>query len=258
VCYVFANLLGGFKGGMVNVILTMLLVASVSGRAISLRQIFLGRRIFLVVAALLFAVLISFTYQSVGVESFQESLAYLSTRATVLDAQPGYTAMDAFGTRGTVGEQFAEDFRYFIQKYFSFTHLDQDSPYTFEKVVSSIMTHTPLSDDSFIVPVTLGAFPEFWVNFGIAGALGAMALAGLLFSHLFVRSQTCNNVFGAAVYAFGLQMMQAYIVKGGLMYAVFNFTLMSILLACIYFASERMAGLASRATREEQQANGAV
>jgi hypothetical protein len=108
------------------------------------------------------------------------------------------------------------------------------------------MYQVPLSEDSFIVPVTIGAFPELCVNFGVAGAMAAMSIAGLLFSYLFVRSQTCSNVLGTAVYAFGLQMMQVYIGNGGLMYALFNFVLMSILLACIYFASEHVAGFAFR------------
>jgi hypothetical protein len=247
-CYVLANLLGGFKGGMVNVVVLMLLVASVSGRPISLRQILRGKRILLVVGALLFGVLLSFAYKSQGVESFRQSLVYLSSRATVMAAEPGYVAMHEFGTQGTGGDQIAGDFHYFTQKYFSFMNPGQDAPFTFEKTVSSIMYQTPLSEGYFVVPVTVGAFPELCVNFGVAGAMAAMSIVGLLFSYLFVRSQTCSDVLGTAVYALGLQMMQVYITNGGLMYALFNFALMSILLACLYFASEQVAGFELRGT----------
>jgi hypothetical protein len=219
---------------MVNVLVTALLVAAVAGRPITMKRILLGRYGLLVLFAIAFGAAISFTYESVGVNSAGDSLIYLGYRTTVIAAIPGYEALDDLGTKGSYGSYYWHDGQYFIAKYFPFLGSRGDDDLTLEKSVSALISGTPSTGDEFLSPVTLGAFPELIVNVGLLGAVVMMLFVGAVFSYLLLSAQHTGSALSAAVLTFTLLMTQTYVLNGNLMYATLNCVLMNALLLALF------------------------
>ena len=160
IAYIATSLLGGFKGGLVAVLTIMLLARSVVSRPLSLRRAVVGWRVLVIVGALLYCGLISFRYRSLGLTSPGDVIPYLAARATTSAAAPGYLVFSRYGTDGTGGDHYAQDASYFLRKYLPFIFSDDGVTLPFDKTISAALYHTPISGKSFIVPVTVGAFPE--------------------------------------------------------------------------------------------------
>jgi hypothetical protein len=239
--YVVANLVGGFKGGMVNVLVTALLVATIAGRPITLKQVLLSRYGVLVLVAIAFGAAISLTYQTLEVTSAGESLLYLGSRTTVIAAIPGYAALDDLGTNGNNGSYFLHDAQYFVSKYLPFLGSGSNDTLTLEKSVSASISGVPETSDEYLAPVTLGAFPELVVNIGVPGAAVMMLLIGVVFSFLLLSAQHSGSALPAAVLAFTLSMTQSYVLNGNLMYAAVNCALMSGALVTLFVTCTALA-----------------
>jgi len=232
--YAAANLLGGFKGGLVSVLTTMLLARSITSRPLSLRRMVVGWRIVVIVIALLYGGVISLRYRSLGLNSPADVVPYLAARATVSAAEPGYLVFARFGTDGTGGELFTQDTKYFLTKYLPFLPLEQSVAFPFEKTISAALSRTPISSTAFIVPVTIGAFPELVANLGIGIALSGMFLIGVVLSHLVSRAQRCTTALKGALFALAVYFLQIYILNGDLVYSFLNLSLMGVLLLLLY------------------------
>ena len=200
--YASASLLGGFKGGLVSVLTTMLLARSASGTPLSLKRVLVGWRVAVIVGAMAYCALISFRYRSLGLTNPSDVLPYLASRATVSAAAPGYLVFNRFGTGGSGGGQFAQDLGYFLHKYLPFLPLDGDDLILpFDKTVSAALYHTPISKNAFIVPVTVGAFPELVANVGTTGAMFGTFFVGAFLSYLVTGAQTCKTPFKSGLFA---------------------------------------------------------
>jgi len=232
--YATANLLGGFKGGLVSVLTTMLLARSITSRPLALRRAVVGWRIVVIIIALLYGGVISLRYRSLGLNSPADVVPYLAARATVSAAEPGYLVFERFGTDGTGGAQFAQDTRYFLTKYLPFLPLEQSVVFPFEKTVSAALSRTPISSTAFIVPVTIGAFPELVANLGVWVALSAMFLIGIVLSYLVSKAQHCTSALNGALLGLAVYFLQIYILNGDLVYSFLNLSLMSALLLMLY------------------------
>lgn len=232
--YALASLLGGFKGGLVAVIITMLLVRSVAGRPLSVRGVVAGWRVLVVIAAVSYCAVLSFWYRSLGLTNPSDVIPYLAARATVNAAAPGYLVFLRYGTSGTGGELFGRDADYFLKKYFPFIPFRDDTALPLDKTISAELNHIPVSSNLFIVPVTVGAFPELVANVGLTFALGGMMFVGWFFSYLMGRARGCRTAFRSAVLALAVHFLQMYMVYGNLMYIVFNFALMAAMLSALY------------------------
>jgi hypothetical protein len=252
--YVLTNIIGGFKGGLVNVLGLMFLMRTVSGKPITVIRMVGGWRLMVALLAVLYGAIVAFTYNTVSsqFQSFQDVIPYMTSRLTTGSAQPGYLALRRFGTEGSGGEQFGQDVRYFLDKYLGFAFSrgrGSEFLVPFEKEMSAAMTGESLTQSTFIVPVTVGAYPELVVNLGIPAACLGLFLSGFLFSDLQRRAQTSNNAFKSTVFAFAVFFLQMYVVNGDLMYDVFNFVLMSLLLSSIYYFCSVLFGSKSAASR---------
>ncbi len=254
--YICVNLIGGFKGGVTNLLVMGLVVASLNGSPISLRSMLFTRRLLVLIGAILFGIGISFKYGTVGVSSVSQGFSYLALRLTVIAAEPGHFAIREFGISGTYAQQFINDASYFLHKYFAFLGAGPATSFSFEKIVSAGLSQTPLSDDSFLVPVTVGAFPELLVNLGIAASVIIMLLVGMGYSYLYLRSKNSRGPYATAMYAFGLFIMQAYVLNGDLMYGIFNFILMCALLTILYGVSKKIAFVLSMVSYADVEAPG--
>jgi hypothetical protein len=233
--YSTASLLAGFKGGLITVLMTMLLARTLIGRPISLFRLAVGWRAFVVIGALVYCAAISFRYKSLGLSGPGDVFPYLAARATTSAAAPGHLALLRFGTEGSGGMQFVDDAAYFVRKYAPFMAYEEDAPLPLDKTISAALYHTPISRKAFIVPVTVGAFPEFVANFGALTASLAMFLVGVLLSYLVTLAQTCDSAIKGARAAFTVYVVQIYMLNGNLIYTVFNLVLMNLLLVFVYW-----------------------
>ncbi len=234
--YIATSLLGGFKGGLVAVLTIMLLAQSVVSRPLSLRRAVVGWRVFVLVGALLYCGLISFRYRSLGLTSPGDVIPYLAARATTSAAAPGYLVFSRYGTDGTGGDHYAQDATYFLRKYLPFIFPDDGVTLPFDKTVSAALYHTPISSTSFIVPVTVGAFPELVSNVGVGAAMAGMFLVGVCISYFVSRAQLSSGAFQSALFALTVNLLQIYILNGNLVYTCFNLVLVGLLLFGLYCA----------------------
>jgi hypothetical protein len=233
--YAITCLLGGFKGGLVVVLTTMLLARSIVGRPLSLRRAVMGWRVLVIVGALVYCGLISFRYRSLGLTSPGDVIPYLATRATTSAAAPGYLVFSRYGTDGAGGDHYAQDAAYFFRKYLPFIFPDDGVTLPFDKTVSAALYHTPISSTSFIVPVTVGAFPELVSNVGVGAAMTGMFLIGVCISYFVSRAQLSSGAFQSALFALTVNLLQIYILNGNLVYTCFNLVLVGLFLFGLYW-----------------------
>jgi len=232
--YAVTCLLGGFKGGLVVVLTTMLLARSIVGRPLSLRRAVVGWRVLVIVGALVYCGLISFRYRSLGLTSPGDVIPYLATRATTSAAAPGYLVFSRYGMDGSGGDHYAQDASYFLRKYLPFIFPDDGITLPFDKTVSAALYHTPISGRSFIVPVTVGAFPELVSNVGVGAAMAGMFLVGVFISYFVSRAQLSSGAFQSALFALTVNLLQIYILNGNLVYTCFNLVLVGLFLFGLY------------------------
>ena len=168
----------GFKSG-IAVVITILLVAVVLawGPPKAVRAAF--TLAIPIAAAVFFAVMVSGLYGTF-VESNQPAVAYLIERSTVIAAIPGYEVL-AGGIVMPSGEtnSLVNDAEYYVPKYLGLG--PRANRFPFELVVSASIFGTSLTDNSFIVPVTVGAFASLLWDFGQLGFLFYMVL-GVVFA----------------------------------------------------------------------------
>lgn len=243
--YVATSLLGGFKGGLVAVLTIMLLARSVVSRPLSLRRAVVGWRVFVLIAALLYCGLISFRYRSLGLTSPGDVIPYLAARATTSAAAPGYLVFSQYGTDGTGGAHYAQDANYFLPKYLPFVFSDDGVTLPFDKTVSAALYRTPISGRTFIVPVTVGAFPELVSNVGLGAAMIGMFLIGTFISYFVSRSQRSGGAFQSALFALAVNLLQIYILNGNLVYTCLNLVLVGLFLLGLYGMCHIPSGFSS-------------
>jgi hypothetical protein len=237
VSYIATGLLGGFKSGLVAVLTIMLLARSVVGRPLSLRRAVVGWRVFVIVGALIYCGLIAFRYRSLGLTSPGDVMPYLAERATTSAAAPGYLVFSRYGTDGTGGAHYAQDATYFLGKYLPFIFPDDGITLPFDKTVSAALYNTPISGKAFIVPVTVGAFPELVSNVGVGAAMTGMFLVGAFISYFLSRAQRSAGAFQSALLALTVNRLQIYVLNGNLVYTCLNLVLIGLLLFGLYAVS---------------------
>jgi hypothetical protein len=115
VAYALAQILAGFKGSLLAVLLVFLLVRAIVGRPLHLRAIVAPRYVAVGLAGLAFALLIAFQYGSLHLTSPSSAISYLGDRLTVIAAEPGYVAMAELG--GRARPYLLDDFIYAVEKY---------------------------------------------------------------------------------------------------------------------------------------------
>jgi hypothetical protein len=174
-------------------------------------------------------------YASVGVADVPAAVQYLGARLTVIPALPGHYAVTELNGGAQTGLYLLDDIYHFANKYFGID-LGAGALFPLDKVVSSGLYGTPLSDDSFIVPVTVGAGPGFYVDFGPTIALIAMVVMGAVYAYLVRRVLGARTVLGTCLLSLSVYFLSTFLVNGSLVYAVLNLAIVSALLAGTYAA----------------------
>jgi hypothetical protein len=229
--FVLSRLALGFKGGLFEAAVLLLLAFFISQKRLSLRYAVSG--VAIVLAALGYSAWIGARYSTIQ-GSGGVTLDYYVERLTSQSARPGWALLN-LGREQFVGSSaWTQDVMYFFGKYF-----DRSTGVNFasDQIVSSVITNTPRSSTSFLVPVTTGGAPYLTASFGIVAATLVLFSLGYLWSVAegFIRMSEYEVIpfAGAAL----LLAIQVGISNGGLVYLLINESAgLMILIGPLYIA----------------------
>ncbi|MEJ9151431.1 O-antigen polymerase [Bacillus smithii] len=242
--FIVFKMLSGFKGVLVDITIFFAFSRACIGKPIRLMKILSFKSLLLIFGAFVFAGLISRLYPSLRLQNTNDVIIYLLARLTELPAQPGFyvlTHLNEF--EQSRGFYFLGEISYFFDKYFHIKLLKDLETYPIDKIVSSIIYKTPLSDDNFIAPVTVGAFPGLVLYFGITFAYFIMYWIGFFYAWIYYSALQANDPFKGAVLGLTLYEINIYITNGGLIYLIINLTVMFIILYLLKILCSLLARL---------------
>ncbi len=204
--------LGGFKGGMQEAVLIVLVARIATGPPLRLREA-TKAALPLVVVAAAFAFAVGSLYTSYKGKSLTDSLI---DRLTTVAAEPAAIALDGKEARH-LASPLKNDILYYGRRY---ARIGPGVPYPYERLVSATILRSPPDAAFFLPPVTVGGQAESFKLFGLGGALAFMALLGRWANLL--RTSTGDRVttmIGVSYLIWGVILVM---VKGGLVYHVMN------------------------------------
>jgi hypothetical protein len=214
---VVSRLLSGFKSGLLEVLIVLLVVAILTRGPMRsmvriLRQYFLPI-IGAVIAGFLVATLYSSYYHSPG-RSLSESLL---SRATTVSAEPRVLTLER-RLRILNVSSFDLDATYFAHEY---AGIGSSGGYAFSRLVAASMLHINPEGSDHAPPVTYGGFPELAFDFNITLALIAMLALGASLAG--IEATACQRSFNHYILCLtAVLAIYDYVVKGGLIYILIN------------------------------------
>lgn len=224
VVFITSRIFSGFKGSLLEVVLTIMFIHAIENKPISVYNKRLFTYALVLFSSLLFAGLIAGRYGATYGIDFMDSIAYLLDRMTTIAAQPAEYVMSA-AEKHTMDSSYSgyyfQDFAYILKKYLRISLVEGDV-FTLEKTVSAGLYGVPLSEDYFIVPVTIGAFAETFINFGLIGTYFVMFFYGILYAYFIGQAIRSTNIYIATLYGYGVLICHSYLTKGGLIYFLTN------------------------------------
>lgn len=226
---VLAGLLSGFKSGLTAVVVTAILLAGATGSTIDVRP---GMAVKIVVAVLMSVLFAFWVASHYGTYANRSITAVLQDRILRGSAEAPETVLQARTSRRFGSSSLRTDARYFGEKYFGIA--TDGGTFAFQEQVSSAVTHTPLRRDQFLVPVTTTAVADAIYDLGLFLGLVAMAALGYTIQraqHEATRSTARPYRFLA--YAALLLGGYTYVIKGGLVHLVVNWSLVYLLFASV-------------------------
>ncbi len=227
--FVICKLLNGFKGSMYDIVVMIVYLFAFSKKDYNVKKFLNLKFISLIIVSIGFAALI---FQQYGASKYYTNTSeYLINRLTIIQAEAGNYMLKNMEKKN----YFYNDFVYYIRKYLKI-NLDSSTGYNaLEKTVSASKNGISLTENNFVVPVTVGAFNEFWFNINSFMAMIFMLLIGAVYGSIEKKMKTgCMNPFRFACYGLLVYMINMYISKGGLMYYVINYFLMILLMKIFY------------------------
>jgi hypothetical protein len=163
-------------------------------------------------------------------------------RATGGAAEPGYAVLTRRVGLPAGDVTLTNDLRYYIPRYLQLT--PPADAYPFVKIVSAELYGTPLTRDSFIVPVTVGALPVLVYDLGIVGVLLFCAL-GALYSLLEAAAQRASSPAVFAAFATAIVALTEYLTKGDLLFEVLNWSAMLVVVGMMFIIARSAAAIFS-------------
>lgn len=235
----------GFKGALLEIILL-----GIIGYLIRFRRPRIGHLIALgvgVITALVYALVVRSTYATYDAGS--SNLQYVIDRSTTQAIEAGYSALSHAGELKLDSSVFPYDLGVLLTRYSGFQN---EYAYTFDWLMSSIITGTPLGPGNFIVPVTVGGPVYLLFSMPTAFAMVAIILAGSLWVwclRALRNSGRMLDLIGAAAIIIGLRI---FLMNGNGAYLAINlaFTFMMLLLCALpVLLRTAVAGSVNRSNR---------
>ena len=262
------RLASGFRSSLLELILFVAIAHLLSGRAVSVAR---AAAIYTVpvAIALFFAVGLSGRYETIASgqtgptapsgepayvaeppppaesapnQSLQSRVLVIGERATGGAAGSGFLVLAHRQLIPDTGNSLLNDLRYYIPRYLQLS--PAAGSYPFVKIVSATLYGTPLARDSFIVPVTIGAFPTLYFDFGLL-AFPLYLLLGALYAVLERRAVHSPSPLIFTAYGVGILALNDYLTKGDLIFDVLNWTAMLLFVAVLFVIIRRLAGTLS-------------
>ena len=225
ITFAVSRILSGFKSGLVEVVVTTLIVYFASGHSINRKHLLQFLAAFGVALAFGFAVGATYnTYRERGL------MAALVDRISFQTSDPAAVVLAHADFHDFGSNSIVVDAAYFTNRYF---HIGDQQPFSFSQIVSSRVTGTPLSPDRYFVPVTTTAIAEQIYDFGIPLACVTLALTGYIMNS---AERLARRVVKPHTFLMAVTIVLGafeYVSKGGLVYAIYNWTTVCLLLIAI-------------------------
>ena len=226
--FIFARALGGIKSGVIEVLSIYIILRMAENNAIKLKNIVNKKTLLIGSFFLIFIFKLTQSYQTMSNISFYNFTKYILDRLTVIQAYPLDFLLKKYDSIILENTNLWNDFKYFFFKYTKiFGQMDNYFPT--DNVVSANIYNTPLEKSSFIVPVTIGAFGEFYIYFGFF-AIICMFICGIVYGYLIKKISFKNmSIFKKTNIIMLIIFFEGFITKGGFSYSLINFIFMSLL-----------------------------
>lgn len=225
--FTVSRLLSGFKGGLLEVLIVLLIAAVLAQGPVTSVAHVLRRYLPLAITAVIAVFLVGSLYSSY--RGHGRSLPdIILARATTNGAFAGVIVFEKRLPRNP-DSTIELDTRYFTKKYF---FVGPGSPYAFGRLVASTIFHVSLESSAPTVPVTYGAFPELAYDFGLPLALLGMFGLGALLALLEVIARRAT-LSGYIVCLATALAVYDFVIKGGLVYLCINWLLLTGLLLVV-------------------------
>ena len=215
--YSVSRVLGGFKSGLLQVEITIVLILILLWGGIRLPR-YAGRLFLAGGASLAFVFLIATTYSSYQSTSVVDSLA---ARLTSVSVEP--VAMVLQSENAYLGEDrtpLVLDSQYFAARYFGVG----EQSYGFTKLIAARWVgESPLADRIF-PPVTLNGGAVLSRQFGLAVSIILMLVVGRLMAMLEVGGQRTCSPMVFMLSGVALVAMIEFISRGEIVYSIINWS----------------------------------
>jgi len=123
------------------------------------------------------------------------------------------------------GNSLVNDFLYYAQRY---AGIGPGAPYSVDRAVSASITHANPASSDWVVPVTVGGYSELVLACGIPLAIAAMVAIGWYLGAL--KKAPMGGPLRLAIRIVIVSVIMTFVVKGGLVYAVVNWTAVAVIL----------------------------
>ena len=234
--FIFSRLALGFKGGVYEIAITILIALSISSTesGIKMRK---TQIMGLGILSLLFGSWLATSYATLSKTS-GFSIQYIIDRFTTIPAYPEWLALlNGHALTNGINVLFY-DFHYFMQKYLS---TNTGVNFAFDQLISSEISGTRRTSDAFLVPVTVGGagyllnvvFPYL--------AIALLVFAGLFFQRTLFSLSKSPSLMKAIVLAAILTAIRVFLSNGEGAYLLINLGVVSILLLGLYLLGQWLA-----------------
>lgn len=240
ITFIVSRIFAGFKGGMIEVIVDFIFIKALTDKPLNINKLIFSMKYFIsILIAIIFAFLISNMYGTIKILTFNDKIVYLINRMTILQAYPGYFIMSGLFKYKSNLPVFLNDMLYFLNKYFKMKIFNL---FPLDLTVSASIYGTPLSNSSFLVPVTIGAFPYLFLDIKYFAVL-TMFFIGMLYAYITIYSKFNKKIFKSSSIVFLIFFLNDFITKGGLAYCLINYIAVLLILKIFEIASKMINNL---------------
>lgn len=238
--YLLSSFMSGFKSSVLGVLNLYVIYRMLISKPLKLRDLLNKQVIVLLALSMLYAVWMLHRYSAGDIGDMASTIGYFGMRLTAIPAQPGHLAMTDFSSAADGHSYMLQDLSYFMARYF---HIGSVGPDVFplDKIVSAATFGVKLQEGQWIVPVTVGAFPQLFVEYGLAGGLLAMFVEGVLFALSIYRSMNSTNPYIAAAWGLVVLIFTEYFLNGNLIFCVINLVAVLVFLAVLRVMADVIA-----------------
>lgn len=221
--YVVTRLAMGFKGALLEVIFLVTIAYLIrigKPKAKHLALLAAG-----LIGALIYVEAVRSLYATSATGA--DNVAYILDRSTKQAIESGYLALFYSPDLASGSTAFWSDFQQLLSRY---TGNAGSGDYTFDMLMSSIVTGTPLGVGKFIVPVTVGGAVYLLFSMPIPAAALALVILGWVWSWAIQALRRLDSIFAGVAAALLIAGIRMFILNGNGAYLIINLIFTACLL----------------------------